>query len=221
MNQNYSWDWSVLGAYPELFVRGLEMTLLVSLTALVLGTIMGLVTATMRLYSRLFRPFAYIYVEFFRTTPALAQLVWVFFVLPILFNITLPPFQAGALTLGLNSGAYLSEIFRGALKSIDPGQGEAAKVLGFSSVTAFRFVLLPQAMRRAIPATANVFIGLIKDSSLLMVIGLGELTNNIQTAVGLTFRPLEFYTALAVLYFVIAYPLALGARSLEQRLGTV
>lgn len=216
----YQWDWGILFSSQawQFFTTGLTYTLLLSAIALVLGSVVGLVMAVMRLWGpRYLRPVAVAYVEFFRTTPMLVQILWVFYVLPVLFGIQLGAVESGSLALGLNSGAFLAEIFRAGLVSIHQSQHDAAQVLGLSRIQGLRLVIVPQALRRVLPAIANVFISLIKDSSLVSVIAVFELTYQAGDFVSLTFRPFEIYTALAVVYFFLTYPLVLVTGALERR----
>lgn len=218
---NYNWDWSVVfqPVTGETILMGLAFTIGISLASLALGTVVGLLTALGRIHAwRWVGAILYVYVDFFRTTPALVQLIWIFYVLPILTGIDIGPVEAGIITLTLNSGAFLSEIFRGGLMSIESGQREAAKMLGISALKTFRHVVFPQAMRRILPAVTNVFIGLLKDSSLLSVIAVHELTYGIQLRVAESYRPLELYTALAVLYFLVTYPVSIAASRLEKKM---
>jgi His/Glu/Gln/Arg/opine family amino acid ABC transporter permease subunit len=217
---SYQFDWSVVFSRDMITVVliGLRYTLLVSVLSLGFGNLVGLIAALMRISRKPpLTQIAYIYIDFFRTTPALVQLIWIFYVLPILVGVEFSPITSGVIALSLNSGAFLAEIFRGGIESIAKGQSDAASVLGLTRWKAFVYVLLPQALRRVLPATGNVLIGLIKDSSLLTVIAVPELTYQFQTDVARTFRPLELYTALAFMYFVITYPLSLAASGLERR----
>src|SRR3954447_21354638 len=148
--------------------RGLRFTLLVSILSLVFGNIIGLVAAILRLWAKPpLKQIVYIYIDFFGTTPALVQLIWIFYVLPIILGIELSAITSGVIALSLNAGAFLAEIFRAGLVSISRGQRDAASVLGLTRLQTLVYVLLPQAFRRVLPATGNVLIGLIKDSSLL------------------------------------------------------
>ncbi len=216
----YKFDWDVVFNQDmiTIVVLGLKYTLLVSALSLLLGNVVGLLAALMRISRKApFSQIAYIYIDFFRTTPALVQLIWIFYVLPILLGINLDPISAGVIALSLNAGAFLAEVFRAGIESISQGQKDAASVLGLSRIQSFVYVLLPQALRRVLPATGNVLIGLIKDSALLTTIAVPELTYQIQTDVARTFRPLELYTALACMYFALTYPLSLAASALERR----
>lgn len=216
----YHWHWNVLFSHDAylLLGTGLKYTLLVAALSLVFGNILGLTVALIRISKKPpFSQIAYIYTDFFRTTPPLVQLIWIFYVMPILFHISLSPVASGVLALSLNAGAFLSEIFRAGLQSIAQGQRDASFVLGLSPLQTFRHVVFPQALRRVLPPAGNVFISLIKDSSLLSVIAVSELTYQSQIFVTNTFRPLELYTALAVLYFMLTYPLSLLTSALERR----
>jgi polar amino acid transport system permease protein len=218
---DYTWDWSVVfnSETYSAVLSGLKYTLGVALISLALGTVIGFGAALGRLHAwKPIKALLYVYVDFFRTTPALVQLIWIYYVLPILTGRDIGPVRAGVIALSLNAGAFLCEIFRGGLESIGAGQREAAHVLGLSRFATLRHVVFPQALRRVIPATTNVFISLLKDSSLLSVIAVAEITYAIQNRVAGSYRPLELYTALAVLYFVITYPVSLAATRLEKRL---
>lgn len=218
---SYTWDWSSVLSLKslELIGNGLLYTLVVSVFALIFGNMIGLAVATVRMSRR--QPFsgiAYIYTEFFRTTPALVQLIWIFYVLPILFNITLGPVEAGIVALSLNAGAFLAEIFRGGIQSVQSGQRDAAVVLGLNRPTTFWHVIFPQAVRSMLPATGNVFVSLVKDSSLLSVIAVPEITYQAQMLATSTFRPLEVYTILALLYFAMTFPLSVAIGRIEKRM---
>jgi polar amino acid transport system permease protein len=216
----YTFDWATVFSHSTLQVIwfGLKYALIVSALSLVFGNAIGLVAALGRMSHRVpFTQIAYIYIDFFRTTPALVQLIWIFYAMPVLVGISLTPIWSGVLALSLNAGAFLAETFRSGLESISSGQRDAASVLGLSRRQTFVRIILPQAFRRVLPATANVFIGLIKDSSLLSVIAVPELTYQIQSQVQTTFRPLELYTVLAVTYFLLTYPLSLMSTWLERR----
>jgi polar amino acid transport system permease protein len=217
---SYSWHWNVLFTHDaaHVLVVGLKFTLLVGALSLVFGSLVGLVVALLRLWRKpVISQLAYIYTDFFRTTPFLVQLIWIFYVLPILVNVSFSPVVSGVMALSLNAGAFMSEIFRSGFLSIPQGQHDAAFVLGLSPVRKFVHVLFPQAMRRVVPPIGNMFISLIKDSSLLTVIAVPELTYESQVLVTNTFRPLEIYTAVAVVYFVLTYPLSLLATALERK----
>lgn len=220
VDTGYHWNWNILFSHEVLILigTGLKYTIMVAGLSLVFGTILGLSVALIRMsHKPVISQVAYIYTDFFRTTPALVQLIWIFYALPILTPVSLSPVLSGVLALSLNCGAFLSEIFRSGLESIERGQRDASFVLGLSRIQTFRHIVLPQAFRRVLPPTANVFISLIKDSSLLSVIAVPELLYQSQVLATNTFRPLEIYTGLAVLYFCITYPLSLATSAIERR----
>lgn len=217
---SYKWDWGSVfnGDVGQLALTGLKYTLVVSALSFVFGSSLGLVIAGIRLsHTPPFSQIAYIYIDFFRTTPALVQLIWVFYVLPIIIGVSLSPVTSGVVALSLNASAFFAEVFRGGIEAVPRGQWDAADVLGYRWRTTVWRVILPQGFRQALPATANIFIGLLKDSSLLSVIAVPELTYQAQTLAAQNFRPLEVYTVLALAYFALAYPLSLASTWLERR----
>jgi len=149
-----------------------------------------------------------LYVDFFRTTPLLVQLFWIYYVLPVLTGITLNPFDAGVISLGLYEGSYISEIFRGGIAAVDVGQVDAATALGMTPWQVLRRVLLPQAIFMMLPAFGNQFLTLIKDSSLASAISLPELLSQGEALGAMTLYPLEALTVTGVSYMVLTLPLS-------------
>jgi polar amino acid transport system permease protein len=216
----YHWNWGAVfnRDVGKLGLIGLKYTLIVSGLSFLIGSALGLLVAGLRLsHIPPFSQIAYIYTDFFRTTPVLVQLIWIFYVLPVLFGWTFSPVISGVIALSMNAGAFFAEVFRGGIEAVPQGQWDAAKVLGYRRRSTITWIILPQGMRNALPATANIFISLLKDSSLLSVIAVGELTYQAQTQAAVAFRPLELYTALAVAYFLLTYPLSLASSWLERR----
>lgn len=201
------------------FLGGAWVTLWISAIALVLAIFVGLVLALGRL-SRLLvlRIIARGFTDFIRGTPALIQIFFVYFGLPQI-GVSIDAIPAGIIALGINSGAYMGEIFRGAIQSVDRGQSEAGRSLGMSHPQVMRRVVLPQAVRRAIPAATGESTILIKGTSLLSVIAITELTRIGQQVVGLTFRPIEAYLAVGVIYLIINVTLSQLSVMLERRLA--
>lgn len=202
---------------PEFWV-GTQATIFYSGISLCLASVIGLLIALARM-SRLaaLRWLARGYVDFVRGTPALVQIFFVYFGMPAVgVNLSAP--VAAVIALSINSGGYLAEIFRGGIASVDKGQGEAARSLGMSSGQALRRIILPQAVLRVVPATAGEFTNLVKGTSLLSTISVMELTRVAQVIVGVTFRPIEAYVAIAVIYFILNAIIAQGAIWLERYL---
>jgi len=159
-----------------------------------------------------------IYVEVIRGTPLLAQLFLVYFGLPSL-GINLPPFTAAVIAMGINSGAYVTEIFRGGIQSIERGQMEAARSLGLSYLQAMRYIILPQAFKRILPPLGNEFIAMLKDSSLASTIAIAELMRVGREITSRTFRSFEVLAVVALLYLAITLPLSLVVRYTERRMS--
>jgi polar amino acid transport system permease protein len=208
----------ILGYLPDL-IRGVGVTLQLGLISASLGLVLGLVLALMK-YSRrpmLYWP-AYVYIEFFRTTPPLVQIVWLYYGLPLLTGYDLGAFGAAAVALGLNIAAFYAEIFRAGIIGVHRTQWQAARVLGLNLTDSLRYVVLPQALRNVLPPMGTTTIYLIKDTALASAIGTLELLRIGQLVAVETFRPVETLTVVAVLYFVVTYPVALLIGRMETRL---
>lgn len=200
-------------------VEGALVTLQVAAGAAVLGAVMAVAAGTARLSPlRILRAAAVSYVEVFRGTSALVQLFWFFFALPLL-GVDLSAMEAGILALGLNAGAYGAEVVRGAIQAVPKGQWEAAQALGFSRRQTMRRVVLPQALLQMIPPAGNLAIELLKNTALLSMITLQELTFKAQLLRSETLRTVEIFAVVLVLYFILAQAIAFGTRLLENRLA--
>ncbi len=208
----------VWAGWPQL-LRGAWITVEITAVALVLGCVLGLLVGIGRLkpQRRIVYGLCTIYVAAIRGTPLLVQLFILFFGLPQ-FGILLPAFLCGVLGLGIYSGAYVSEIVRGSIQSIDRGQMEAARSLGMSYGKAMRNIVLPQALVRMIPPLGNEFIALIKNSALVSLLTIHDLMHEGQKIISVSYRSLEVYLAIAVLYFVLTGLTTLALRRIEQRL---
>ena len=206
----------IIHALP-LLAEGLNMTLRFSAAAFLLGLGVGFAVGLLRYRSRFcFRLFAP-YVEITRGTPLLIQLYFIYYGLPSL-GITMGCFTAGVLGLGLNSGAYISEIIRGALYGVARGQEEAAYALGLSWFKAMALVVMPQAIRTALPPLVNAFSATIKDSSLVSIIAVTELTRAGQLVYTRTFRAFEVYLVVGLAYLAIILSISVLSARLESRL---
>jgi polar amino acid transport system permease protein len=194
------------------------VTIQVSLVAMVGGMAIGLVVALLRIARvPVLNGLASLYVDFFRSTPVLAQLIWIYYALPILTGQSLTAFVAGSLGLSLYAGSFFSEIFRAGILSIERGQSEAALALGMTRAQAMRRVILPQAMVRMLPPIGSSLITLVKDSALLSIISVPELMRQSETLASLTFRRMEVLTVAAVVYFGLTYPLSRAVDYLHRR----
>lgn len=198
-------------------LRGLGVTLEITAAAAVLAVLIALVAGLARLSgSRWLRWPASVYVEVFRGTSALVQLFWFYFVLPF-FGVELSAFAAGTLVLALNTGAYGSEVVRGALQAVPRGQREAAAALNLSRGQALRRVILPQAFPAMLPPAGNLAIELLKNSALVSLITITELTFTAQLLRAETLRSAEIFSLVLVLYFAVALAITAGVRWLERR----
>jgi His/Glu/Gln/Arg/opine family amino acid ABC transporter permease subunit len=200
-----------------LFLRGVWLTAAMAVSSLVLGLPIGLGLALLRVQAhRLFAVPVAVYVEIVRGTPLLVQILFIYFVLPGL-GVNLPAYTSGVLALTLNSAAYMSEIIRAGIVSIDAGQMEAARALGMTAWQAMRRVILPQTFRRVVPPLTNEGIALLKDSSLVSVIGLTELARTGQELASRYAAPLTIWPLVAGIYLLLTFPLTRLAEYLERR----
>ncbi len=198
-------------------LEGAVITLELSVLSMGLGLVLGLIVAVARLSrSRILRTIATIYVEVIRGTPLLVQLFIAYYGLPS-YGIRLEPFMAGFLTLGIHYGAYLSEVYRAGILSIDKGQWEAAASIGMSRTMVLRDVILPQAVRTILPPVGNYFISMLKDSALASTITVHELLRAGQLRVAITFRAMDIYLMVAAIYLCLSYAFSLVLRRLEEK----
>jgi polar amino acid transport system permease protein len=216
----YSWHFHVLWEYRIVFLQGALITLELTLLSVVFALCLGLPVGIARLSkSALVSAPAAVYVEFLRDTPLLVQMIWVFYCFPILTTIRPTAFWASVLAISIHMSAYVGEVFRAGIGSIERGQSEAAKVLGMSYGQIMRHIVLPQAVRRMLPPFVNQFADILKLTSLASILAVGELLHSSTNLIVNTFRPLEVYTFLAVAYFVLIYPVAFLARRTEVYLA--
>jgi His/Glu/Gln/Arg/opine family amino acid ABC transporter permease subunit len=208
---------------PEL-LEACVGTLKISAASFVLAVIIGLIFALCRISrARFLRVFGTGYIEIVRGLPIVVLLYIVYFVPPQLFpggNWTLlTAFVAAVVGLGLHGGAILAEVFRAGIEALHKGQAEAALALGMTPAKAMGYIILPQAARIVLPPVANYAIGLLKDTSLCSLIAAPELLNSAKSIAFAEYQPMAVYVLVAVLYFVMSYPLSLGVRQMEARLG--
>ncbi|WP_017348252.1 amino acid ABC transporter permease [Pantoea sp. A4] len=199
----------------------LPVTLVISVAAMVISTLIGVFMAVLLRRGRVLKSLAAIYISFFRGTPVLVQLLIIYFGLPQLFPVlnAMGAIYAVIIGLALNTSAYLAEIFRAGIDSVDKGQTEAALASGLSLPVACWRILLPQVCRNAIPATGNVYIGLIKNSSLAFTLGVTELLSAGKLAATESLKFFEAYAAVALVYWALTILLGEGQRRLEKYVG--
>lgn len=214
------WNFLAVLADADLLLQGLVNTLKVTFLALFFGIPLGLVLSLCRLARAriLSMPAAFI-VEFFRTTPPLVQLFWFFFALPILIDVRMTPYIAAIVTFSIQSAAFFAEIFRGGIQSIDRGQWEGAQAIGMNHWQSLRRIILPQAVKRMIPAFMERSIELLKTTTLVSTVAYTDLMFQANDLAQKTFRPLEVYTVVAVMYFVVIFIFSQLSIRVEYRLA--
>jgi len=216
----YVWDFTPVFANWALLAQGLLNTLKVTGTALSCGLVLGLVLALMRLSRHRVASWpAGFVIEVFRTTPPLVQLFWFFFALPLLVGIEMTPFMAAAVTFSIQSAAFFAEVFRAGIQSVERGQWDGARAIGMTYAQAMQRIVLPQAVKRMIPAFMERAIELMKTTTLVATISYADLLFAANEVSQKSFRPLETYTVVALVYFVVIFLASLLARQLELRLA--
>jgi len=216
----YTWDFKIVLDSLPLLLRGLVVTVELWVVAFAVGLSLGLAVSLARISGRawLNGP-AIAYVEIFRNTPVLVQLIWFYYAFPIVLGQQLSPFTAAALGLTLNTSAYSAEIFRGGILSIARGQWEGAKAIGMTRAMTMRRIILPQVMRRMLPAFTNRAIELAKVTSLASLLAVNEIMYEGRLISSTYYRPLEVLTVVALMYFLLIYPGSYLAARLERRLA--
>ena len=219
---NVTLDFSIIPGIMPALLLGTRLTVELALMAVAIGLFIGSFVGIGRIGgNRIVRIIAGIYVDFIRGTPLLVQLFLVYFGLPSLIGRPVPPFIAAIAAMGINSGAYVAEIVRAGIQSIDRGQMEAARSVGLSYSQSMRYVIFPQAFRRIIPPLGNEFIAMLKDSSLVSVIALEDLLRKGQVVISRTFRPFEVYTVVALIYLIMTLAISGLVAWSEKRLKVV
>lgn len=205
--------------WPRL-LKGLFMTLQLTVISLLFATFIGLFFGLMSVSKkRILRSISTFYISIFRGTPMIVQAFFIYFGIPAATGLHMSAYAAGLITLTLNAGAYISEIFRGGIQSISKGQMEAARSLGLSHSMAMARVILPQAVRTMIPALINQYIITLKDTSIISVIGVRELTQNGKLIIANNFRSTEIWFTVGVMYFITIYILSKIGRVIERKLS--
>lgn len=216
----YEWDFAIVFRDFDLLLLGLVNTLKVTGFALLFGVPLGLVLALARLYSvAIIRVPVGFVIEFLRSTPPIAQLFWFFFAMPLLLDIEIDPFEAAVITFSLQSSAFFAEVFRGGIASIDSGQWEASKALGMERNAQLRRIILPQAIKRMVPAFMERAIEVMKTTTLVGTISYADLLYEANSIAEETYRYLEVFTVAAGMYFVVIFICSMGVRHLEHYLG--
>lgn len=209
----------ILIKYMSYFQTGLKYTLGLSFISVFIGIAIGSLIALMKLSkNKIIKALATVYIELVRGTPLITQLFIVYFGSYVLFGIDMNPFIAGIIAVSLNSGAYVAEIIRSGIQSIDKGQMEAGRSLGMSQSMTMKEIIIPQAVKNILPALCNEFITVIKETSIVSVIGVTDIMYNVNIVRGISFRPLEPLLIAAVIYFLLTFGLSKAVNILEGKL---
>jgi polar amino acid transport system permease protein len=220
MGPHYHWNFAPVFDNLDVLWVGAIGTLRLFVICVVLGFGFGLVVGLGR-HARarwIYLP-ATAFVEFFRNTPVLVQILWFYYALPILLPFEISPLAAAVLGISLNSAAFSAEIYRGGIASIDRGQAEAARAIGMTQAQAMRRIILPQALRRMLPALTNRGIEIFKMTTLASAVAYVELLQQGKLLASLNFNPIETYTVIAGVFFLLLFPLVQATYALERRLG--
>ncbi len=216
----YSWDFSFLWQYRGFIAIGLGFTMLYAIGTILAGLIIGFGVGIARLApSRAVNYPLILYIELFRCTPLLVQLIWFYYAFPVVVGLDIPAHVAAAMTLSLYTGAFYAEIIRGGVNSIERGQWDAARAIGMRRGQVMRSVILPQAIKRMVPPFMNQSIMQLKNTSLVSTIAVSDLLYQGEIITATTYRPLEVYTVVAIIYFGVLFPLTLLAQLIEKRMA--
>ncbi|VIO79788.1 putative glutamine ABC transporter permease protein GlnP [Bradyrhizobium ivorense] len=216
---NYVWDFGILAKYSHLFWLGLGWTVAYTIGTIILGTLIGLIVGMARLRRVPVIDWLLIaYIETFRCTPLLVQIIWFYYAFPVVIGVNIPAHVAAVSVLSLYGGAFYAEIVRGSIESVPVGQWDAAKALGFRGWRLMRLVILPQALKPMMAPYVNQSVTQLKNTSLVSIIAVPDLVYNATLINADTYRPLEVYTIVALIYFAILFPSTLAARRLERGL---
>lgn len=217
---SYRWNFAPVFDNADVLLAGAVGTLRLFVVCLLAGLSLGLLVGLAR-YARAWawHAPATVFVEFFRNTPVLVQILWFYFALPILLPFEISPLAAAALGISLNSAAFSAEIYRGGIQSIERGQWEGARALGMTHAQAMRRIVLPQALRRMLPALTNRGIEIFKMTTLASAVAYVDLLQQGKLLASLNFNPIETYTVVAIVFFLCLFPLVQLTYALERRLG--
>lgn len=222
MGGHFQFKYSVIWESVPILLVGIKLTILITIFGLILGFTLGTLAGLAKSSkSKFLNRLAGFYIESIRGTPLMVQVLFLYFGLPLAVGVRVPPLAAGIVAIGLNSGAYIAEIVRGAIESIDRGQTEAGRSIGLSHTQTLLYVIWPQAFRRMIPPLGNQFIISLKDTSLLVVIGVGELTRQGQEIIATNFRAFEVWLTVAIMYFVLTMSIAKMLQYFERKMKII
>ena len=222
MASGFVFKYSVIWESVPILLQGVKLTIWITIFGLLIGFCLGTLSGLAKTSrNNFFQKLAGLYIESIRGTPLMVQVLFLYFGLPLVLGMRIPPLVAGIVAIGLNSGAYIAEIVRGAIQSIDKGQTEAARSIGLTRFQSMLYIIWPQAFKRMIPPLGNQFIISLKDTSLLVVIGVGELTRQGQEIIAYNFRAFEVWLTVAIMYLMLTMTIAKILNYIEKRMRMI
>lgn len=215
MRMPYAWNFAVIGQYSQGFANAFVVTIELSLAVIVIATVAGTLLGVIRSRNTPLSKLAGVLTEFLRAIPKIVLIVWLYYAFPILTGIQLPAFATAVIALSLISSAFVAEVVRAGIEAVPRGQVEAAQALGMGEKQTMLNIVLPQALMRSVPSLTGEYSTIVKDSSLAVIIGVGELLHATMNAGTISYRPLELYTFLGLLFIAIILPMSLLSKRLE------
>lgn len=216
----YQFQFNVVEKYFPALLSGMCTTVKITLISIFFGLILGMIIAILRLSkNKIISGIASGYIELFRCTPVLVQIVWIFYCFPIVFNVTMSGVVSGVVALTLNVSAFYSEAFRSGIQAIKKDQYDAAEALGFNKFQSLIYIILPQAIMIIVPVVLSNSVSLFKESSLVSTVAIADLMYQGRLISMKTYRPIEILTIVAIMYFCVAFPLTLLVRKIEEKIS--
>jgi len=216
---SFQFEPQVMTETLPLLMSGVKLTVIITFTGLLIGFVLGVVFGLLKISPKFWlRKLAGTYIEIIRGTPLIVQVMFLYFGIPMASGLRITPIIAGIIAIAVNSGAYIAEIVRGAVQSIDRGQMEAGRSIGLTRGQTMRYIIWPQAFRRMIPPLGNQFIISLKDTSLLVVIGVAELTRVGQEIIAVNFRAFEVWLTVGLVYLAMTMTIAWALKHVESRM---
>lgn len=217
----YKWQFQLIWKYKQVFIDALGMTLVLTIIACSLGTILGLFIALLKKSKKKYIQIPLrVYIDIIRAIPVLVLLIWMYYCIPIFTGLKIGSFTTAWLVLSINASPFIAEVIRSGIEAIPRGQSESAKVLGYTEYQIIFKIILPQAIKQMIPNLLNMYITMLKLSSLASVIAVNEIVHAGNILISSTYQPLEVYTTVALLYIMLVLLLSYFSQKLEKRLGT-
>jgi len=214
----YNWNWQTIYLYRSVFLQGAWLTLYLTLVVVVIGTLLGSLLAILKKSpNKILAIFANAYIEVFRALPILVLLIWIYYVMPILFDWKINAFWVAVIGISLHLSAFTAETIRAGVESIPKGQFESGHALGLSLKQIMIHIVLPQAIKNMIPNLLGLYINELKNSSLASVIAVDDLLHRSNVLISSTYRPLEIYTTIALVYLILIFPFIILTRVVEKR----